>query len=266
MGRAPSEVRATLGIGISLILICCISAQPASAQDEKGRTSVGTGISYSTGHYGQSTTTEVYAVPIFARYETSAYALGLIVPYISVTGNGEPVPGGVIFDSTSSKRVTSSGLGDVVVMGSYTVFRGKEAAPWVDLTGYVKVGTADRKQQLGTGEDDYAAQIDLYQRKGAVNWFTSVGYKVPGSPPGLRLHSVYYASLAGAYNFSARVRAGAMWSGQEALIDGSEPQSEMSAFFGWIPHPQYLLQFYTSRGLTNGSPDWSAGVTVAKAF
>lgn len=263
MGRPWAGVRIALLAGL---LSALPGVDAALAQAVPGRASLAAGIFYSSGHYGAPTTTEVLYVPLIARYETDDYALGLTVPYLSITGNGERVDGEVFFDSRSSDRITSSGLGDVIAAASYTVYRGKEPRPWLDLTGFVKFGTADKKQELGTGENDYAAQLDAYQRAGRFSWFTSLGYKVPGSPPGLRLGPVTYGSAGGRYAFTYEHSAGAMWSGQEALPYSNTPQSEATVFYGWVLSPRYKVQFFTSRGLTPGSPDWSVGTTVARAF
>ncbi len=266
MGRPGAGARIALLVGLLSALPARPSQDAVLAQDGRGRASLAAGIFYSSGHYGAPTTTEVLYVPLIARYETDDYALGLTVPYLSITGNGERVDGEVFFDSRSSERITSAGLGDVIAAASYTLYRGKEPRPWVDLTGVVKFGTADRKQELGTGENDYAAQFDAYQRAGRLSWFTSLGYKVPGSPPGIRLGPVTYGSAGGRYAFTYEHSAGAMWSGQEALPYSSYPQSEAILFYGWVLSPRYKMQFFTSRGLTPGSPDWSVGTTLARSF
>lgn len=224
------------------------------------------GLFFSTGNYGTRTAFDMLYVPISARYDSDEYSIGLTVPYLSVTGNGHRADGEVFFDSQSKERVTSEGLGDVVASASRTVYRGLEPLPWVDLTGVVKFGTADRKQELGSGENDYAAQVDLYQRVGRANWFASVGYKVPGSPPGVQYHSVFYGSAGAQYFLTPSHGIGAMLSGQEALTEAGFAQGEASAFYSWIVNPAYRLQLLTSWGFMPGSPDWSVGTTLARAF
>ena len=39
--------------------------------------------------------------------------------------------------------------------------RGADSRPVIDLTGMVYFGTADAAKNLGTGENDYAAQLDV---------------------------------------------------------------------------------------------------------
>ena len=131
--------------------LALLGAGLCRAQEGPGRFSLGGGMHYSEGTYGTPSTLEVRYVPLIARYEADGYSAGLIVPYVSITGNGQNYNGGVFFGSAGTKRITSSGLGDIVAMGSFTVYRGTAPLPWMDLHGIVKFGTADRKQQLGTG-------------------------------------------------------------------------------------------------------------------
>ncbi len=261
-GRAASR---PLNLGL-LGLLVLLGGGTALAQESPGPFSLAGGIHYSTGHYGAPTTTEILYVPLTARYQTDSASASLTVPYIALRGNGIRVPGGVVFDSIEHKRITASGLGDVAAAGSYTVYRGTEPVPWIDLTASVKFGTADPDQQLGTGKIDYAGQVDAYQRAGRFNWFASLGYRVPGSPKGLEFRRVTYGSAGSSVAVTPDVKAGLMWSGQEALTAHGHQQSEASAFAGWALNPRYALQAYYSRGLALGSADWATGVTLARTF
>jgi len=243
-------------------------AAPALAQGESspaGRLTLAAGIHYSTGRYGAKNPTDVLYVPLAARYDNALGAVSLTVPYIAIHGHGEVVPGGVYFDPTSDKEISSSGLGDVLATMGYTAYRGSEPLPWLDITAVVKFGTADPDQQLGTGKNDYALQTDMYQRLGTWNWFTTLGYKEPGSPKGYYFQHQGYASAGASHPLTESFKAGLMWSGAQPLTKGADPQGDAIVYSSWMLSPRYALHSYLSRGLTRASADWAVGITLTRS-
>ena len=53
---------------------------------------VGVGADYSAGTYGSFDRTNVYSVPLFARYKTGPFTLRLSGSWIRTIGNGTIVP------------------------------------------------------------------------------------------------------------------------------------------------------------------------------
>lgn len=159
----------------------------------------------SSGKYGDVASTDILYVPFTGKYETGRWMFKLTVPYIEVTGPGNVVRDvGVIRTSTSMTRTTQKGLGDVVAAATYNLYAGGASDPVVDLTGKVKFGTADETKGLGTGENDYAAQVDVYKGFGRFTAFGTVGYRVLGSPAGVFLNNVFYAPWAAATRSTRR--------------------------------------------------------------
>src|SRR6267143_725509 len=78
----------------------------------------------------------------------------------------------------------------------------------VDVTGRVKLATADRDQGLGTGENDYGAQVDAYKTYDRVTYFGGIGYTELGSSPFIQLNSVLNATAGGSYKLDERNSAG----------------------------------------------------------
>jgi hypothetical protein len=249
----------------AFLLALSVQHAPALAQG-RARFSLGAGIHHSTGRYGASTSTEVLYVPLTARYGGVTGYLSLTAPYIAIRGRGEPVSGGVVFDAEGDKEVAASGLGDVIASGGLTILRGAEPWPWVDLAAIVKFGTADPEQQLGTGENDYALQADAYQRVGGWNWFATVGHKWPGSPDSIHFRNVFYGLAGASRPLTSAIRAGMMYSGQQPLTEGTDPQGDLAVFAAWTLSPAYSLQGYFSGGLTRASPERAAGVTLIRTW
>src|SRR2546430_16537231 len=141
-------------------------AQGALAADA-GEFSPGVGFNYSTGEYGTSTTTEILSIPIIARYDHGPWIFKITIPYLSVSGGTSVVPGIGRVSSSNPKRrggganeATAAGLGGIVASATYTAFYNSATTFGVDVTGRGKLGTADRDQGPGTGENAPGKQGD----------------------------------------------------------------------------------------------------------
>lgn len=225
-----------------------------------------TGLDYSTGKYGGTETTDIFYFPFTGKYEADEYTLRLTVPYLQVTG-----PGNVIRDvgqigppSTTSTR--QSGLGDIVVAGTYNVYEGRANSALVDVTAKIKFGTADEAKGLGTGKNDYALQADLYKTLGKNTVFGTLGYRVMGSPAGVTLNNVFYASLGAGHQYSQETSAGLILDLREQASATGYAQQELTAYVSHKLGKTWKAQAYALKGFSNGSPDWGAGAMFTAAF
>src|SRR5215471_16743727 len=124
---------------------------------------LGVGFDYSSGTYGESQSTDILYIPVIGKYEIEDWSFKLTVPYISVRGPGNVIPGLGEVNRTPATVTTQSGLGDIVAAATYILYAGDASAPGWDLTGKIKFGTADANKGLGTGENDYSVQVDVYK-------------------------------------------------------------------------------------------------------
>jgi hypothetical protein len=236
----------------------------------EGDIRLSTGVDYSTGKYGSSERTDMLYVPLIGKYENGPLTLKVTVPYLRITGPGNVIGADRIVISTlppgtSIPRRTESGLGDIIGAVSYTVFQDGPSGTLVDLTGKIKFPTADANRGLGTGETDYAAQVDLYKRYTRVDAFASVGYRVMGDPPGVDFRNVWYGTVGGSSQFSATT-VGIEYDYRQAVLGTSSPASELTLYGLQRLGGPLRLQVYAVKGLTNGSPDWGAGVLLMATF
>ncbi|MDH4235356.1 MAG: hypothetical protein OEV15_09530, partial [Gallionella sp.] len=165
-------------VAASLVLATAITAASAWAGDDKF--SLSTGFDYSSGDYGTATTTEILTIPASGEYETGPWLFKVTVPYVQISGTGAVVPGFGHIKAGGAVKDTRSGLGDTVAAASYNIYSGGASRSGVDLTGKVKLNTADTG--LGSGQNDYAAQADAYQSFNKFTAIGSLGYKILGSP------------------------------------------------------------------------------------
>lgn len=253
-----------------------------------GSFGVSMGADYTSGKYGGNTSTDILYVPFTGKYETNLYSLRLTVPYIRITGPGNVVgginpivienegsgrrrQGGGGFENNSvggggTARTTEDGLGDVIAAASVNVLDMQSQSLLIDLTGKVKFGTADERKGLGTGENDYSAQVDISKAIDRFSLFGSAGYRFIGDPPGINLRNIAYGSVGGSYKFTQSVSGGVVFDFAQATSSSSSPAREVTAFFSFKVTPVSKLQVYGLRGFSNGSPDYGVGVNYSYGF
>lgn len=231
---------------------------------------VSVGADYSTGEYGASTETEIWYYPLIMKYESDVLTLKLTVPYIKITGPsnvvggtaGEPIQ---LSQQTGARR-SESGLGDVVATATYNVFENRGAGLLIDLTGKIKFATADDEKDLGTGENDYAVQTDITKSFGAPAVFGTIGWKKLGDPPGVTLKDPWYASLGAAHKIASPTTVGLSYDYRQRVVNGGSHISEITAFVTHKLTTATKLQGYAIKGLSDGSPDWGAGLLIGTGF
>ena len=256
-------------VAVSVVAPLCAAAE--------SNLSVSLGGEYTTGSYGTGTDTSIWYFPFWLSYASDVTSFSITVPYLIVEGPGNVIPtsndtprgmppgmgamqvmrpGGVPPGAPTS---TESGLGDVVLSGSVRLVAEATAQPRVDLTGKIKLATADEEKNLGTGENDYAVQLDL--EKGM--FFGYVGYRVYGDPPGINLDNVVYGLVGLSRPLDSATRAGVSLYAQQAAAAGTDNQLELNLFLSHQLAKGYQLRPYAIFGLSDGSPDWGVGVTLA---
>lgn len=269
----------------AVALVC----SPAAAQF-----SVGAGVEYTVGKFGGTENTHNLHVPFSARYDTERWSFKATIPYVVVSGPGntlgvgaDRVPlddgdnsgsgssgsgsggsGGSSDDDedSGSTRRTTSGLGDIVLSAFRIMLDERSAGIGLDLGAKVKLGTGDREERLGTGENDYSVQADLYKPIGALTVFGSLGYRWFGDPPGIELKDVPYWALGASYRASSTSTVGASYDYRRPILPGGSALSEITAFVVNRLSQGWRLQFYALVGLSDASPDAGAGMNLQYRF
>lgn len=250
---------------LTLTLLATLAFLAREALADKQTLSAG--MSYLTGKYGESYSTDVYYLPVVYKYEWSRSLCKITVPYLRIrTGPGP--------------RTNEEGLGDVVTACSYSLIDKPRNGFLLDLLGKVKWGTADEDKGLGTGKNAYSVQADAYYLAGALTPFATLGYKMPQDPATMTLRNVWYGTLGLAYKFSKTDSAGLLWDMQQASrISGAgggvdadgrpitgEDSRELTAYWVHKFTPEYKLQLYAIRGFSDASPDLGLGFMFSRVF
>jgi hypothetical protein len=237
---------------------------PATRAATDGELSVSLGAEYTSGDYGTSSTTNIWYFPVTFGYESDRNRIALTVPYVSVEGTGNVVASlggmGLRRTTTNTRSRTESGLGDLLLVGSHKI--GGSATSRVDLTGKIKFGTADRNKNLGSGEDDFAVQLDAEKDYDRDTVYGSGGYKLLGDPPGVNYDNVLYGIVGVSHKLDQMHAAGVELYAQQAALPGTDGPFELTVFLSGRADRHARLTGYLIKGFSNGSPDWGAGVAL----
>jgi hypothetical protein len=254
------------GLVLAPVAALAQDAPPPPVPDpDPDRWSVSTGFDYSKGSYGEVDPTQIWYVPLSVRYERGSWQGRLTVPYIRITGPGAVVGGldGVVVEGATAGPVeTHDGLGDVVASGSYLIDPPHPALPFVELTAKVKFPTASRSQGLGTGEFDYAAQLDVTKTFGAFTPFVDVGYRFIGSPPGSNLHDSVFVSAGLDWRALSWLSAGLIYDWRQTASRSLGDSQELTAYGTLRVGRHVRVGPYAVAGFTRAAPDFALGLQL----
>ncbi|HZE61614.1 MAG TPA: transporter [Burkholderiales bacterium] len=234
---------------------------------------LGVGADYSRGTYGGSTESSTLSIPFTARYELDRWTYKVTVPWLEVKAPADVIPGlGRVDNSGKSKRrnfagtKTETGLGDIVGAATYNLWYDDDLERGLDLTGRVKLPTADAGKGLGTGSTDFGLQADTYRSFDQLTLFAGVGYTFFGHSDYVELKNAVNYGIGASRKMNERDSLGASLDGRQKASVGGAPQREVTFFWNRRADRDTRLQAYVLFGLANGSPDFGLGVSAAKTF
>ncbi len=244
-----------------LIASCALAIVPALGLAESN-TTVGIGLDYSEGKYGETETSRTWQIPLTVRHETGPFILKLNVPYVRASGLA--APGG---DRRSETRDTQRGLGDVTATAMYAAHYDSAAQFGIDVGAKIKFATADdSKSLLTTGENDYSVLADLYKAFGANTVFGTLGWTRKGDPAGVDYRNPWFFSLGFSNKLSDVNSWGLSYDHREKLSSRGDPVSEAMLFFTHRYSKQWRVQAYAVTGFSDASPDLGGGMSVSYSY
>lgn len=166
--------------------------------------------------------------------------------------------------ATAPVRTTESGMGDVVASVIYTPIDRNGLI--VDLIGKVKFATASDSKGLGSGKTDYAVQIEAEQSFGKAYVNAGAGYKWLGDPTGISLRNVVFGAIGGGYKPTGDTTVGISYDYAQSARSGGTAAQEISLYASQRFTKHVKLNGFVFKGLSDGSPDWGAGVSLGYRF
>lgn len=226
-----------------------------------------TGMDYSSGKYGGTRHTETLYVPLSIRYEVSDWTLRATIPYLESSGPSDVVGRGtdrITLNSGTDAHRKVAGLGDLVLSVSWTAV---QSAQWlVELGTKVKLATADEKEGLGTGKNDYSVQTEIYRSIERHTLFGTLGFKKMGSPEGSALKDPVYSSMGWSLRAGQHTSLGLSYDFRQKIQEQGAPIREASAFITQRLDDHWKVQTYVVSGFSKASPDLGGGLFVFYAY
>ncbi len=222
-----------------------------------------TGLDISTGDYGESTSTDIFYLPLTVKYSVFPWRYKVTLPFLSIHGPGTLVGGidGVeVTHSDNAEVTTNSGPGDVQLSVSWALDSLWNSLPYIDLVGKIKLPTADESAGLGTGETDYQMQIDIAHVYEKFTPLATLGYKIPGDTKTTDYRNQFLASVGFDYKLNETKNSGLLFDFRQASTDGTVNKNELLGYINWKINKKFSVNTYLIAGFGDASPDIGGGI------
>jgi hypothetical protein len=327
------SIGASLAVAVCLLVAPSVRAQqsfPATPElpiqqiqtpPRPWRLTAATGFEYDSGIAGR---TDELFVPVSVRFEYRGFSVGVATSLVSI--DGERIVGGYSIGRPSDTRAKTAvdvfntaegtslglddidlsldetGIGDTLISLSYAWYQPDGWLPFIELTSSVKIPTASKQDQIGTGEYDWILQLDVARPLGRFTPFATLAYRFNGGPIVLRERLAPIASQAvvvatgqstvlleeariplddtveltvgSSVRVSDRllslrgsdvaVHAGLMYDFQQSPFDGVEHNHELISYLTFELSRQLQFGPYFVVGLSESAPDW--GIATQLVF
>lgn len=258
-------------------------------------TTVSLAYRHTSGDYGLDQDTDTRVISLEVSHAAGPWEIGLGVPWVRVSGFGTVVVtgrgtmamsstpwqgmysmrgsgrygmgGGTGADATattSTARVTESGIGDVSAFLGYGF--GLPGGLDATVTGTVKFATGDEDKGLGTGGTDYGLELGLERQFGAVVPFVTAGYVVTGDNGAISYDDYPYLSIGADYAVTPRFSAGIAWNYAAAVSDDTDAASDITADLSVAVDRTWSVKASAGAGLSDSSPDTIWGLALNAVF
>ncbi|MFZ5635076.1 MAG: hypothetical protein ACOY82_00670 [Pseudomonadota bacterium] len=266
------------------ILIALGLMAPAFAAHAETRVDLSTGVSHSSGEYGDLTSTEVLIVPLSAKIRSGHWTFKASVPFVRIDGPADATVvlddngGGRGGDSGSGGRDhpedddddatapatdrSESGLGDATLSATYSFDEIGDSDLYVDVSGRVRLPTGDEDKGLGLGTTDYGLSGEIGVDKAGGGAYLSVGRRFLGDVDGLQREDGWQGGIGGWFNVGERTTLGIGYDWRESSTATGEDPEEIYGYVSVRVSDAWKVGFNASAGLNDASADYGAGVTL----
>ncbi|WP_172592405.1 hypothetical protein [Nitrosomonas supralitoralis] len=173
--------------------------------------------------------------------------------------------GGIPLGGSSLSSTTKSGLGDIVAAFSYNLIDHAPTGIAFDITTRIKIPTASAKQNMGSGQVDYAIQGDLFKTVSKFTLSATFGYRILGNPSGIIFHNVLYGAAGAGYQLSPSIAIGTNYTMGQSPVR-LEDSRDLTLYLSQRITNSFRLNAYGIRGFSDRSPGWGGGINMRYIF
>ena len=245
-----------------------VAAAFAAPDDTARNLDISLGTAIAGVDFGGATRSRIISTALGVRYATGGLRLSASIPYMNIRTTGTILTGidstpVLVSGTTTSRRITYHGLGDLTLGAAYTLPLATSNFD-VEVSGRIKLPTARDSSGLSSGKTDYSAGLQLTRTIGRLAPFVSATCRIFGDNNRFRLRDGLAASvgasfvasntlvLLGSYHYAARVTR-LVRDSHELFAGGSIV----------LPGKRLRLTTFVTKGLSNGAADISGGLGIS---
>lgn len=167
----------------------------------------------------------------------------------------------------AGQKVTTAGIGDIILRGRYYVVEEKDMVPLIAVTARVKLPTANEKLGLGTGALDYGFGVEMSKMLGE-SWIALLdgGYNVIGDPEGLPLQNQHWYDVGAGYYVTKYLLASVYFEEYRAILPGFVNARDLFIAVNYTASAAWRFTGGVTVGLSNGAPDHALTLGASYRF
>lgn len=226
------------------------------------------GTSVAGGHFGATSQAQIVATALGVRYAVGGLRFSASIPYMSIRTAGTILTGIdstpiLVSGTTTPRRVTRDGIGDLTLGVSYTLPSAPDGLE-LELSGRAKLPTARNATQLSSGKTDYSLGAQVTKAFGPVAPFVSATYRIFGDSSRFRLKDGFAASVGASITTSGNLVLLASYHYAEPATRLVKDAHELFAgASAAIPNSRFRLTAFATKGLSSGAAAISGGIGLA---
>ena len=126
----------------------------------------------------------------------------------------------------------------------------------------VKLPTADKDKNLGTGEVDYTLELTPFKKMGDTTLYGALGFKKYGDTRETDYRDVWLARAGVMQQLNAHNKAGLSYRVRQKTTARRSDKRSLMAFHTYTFDKQWQLQSYVIKGFSDANADWAGGVAL----
>lgn len=255
---------------MAAIAIACAALLPAAALAEDWKFS--SSVNYATGKYGTTDRVDSLYIPFTLKRYYSNAAISVTIPYVRQSSVGQVtwIGGNPVHATkahTAAATSAQSGLGDIMLRGSYALNKEDPRSFDLGLAASLKLPTADENKGLGTGQADAGAGLEFAKELGP-RWsmLADAYYTVIGEPSGADFNNTLSLDLGFTKLLREYLYLTVLFEAQSAIVSGNEPPRSLSGTLLYGAPDAIQFTGGLSLGLSKGSPDIGLSAGISRKF